>query len=377
MNRPLALPLVVGLPLAVFGACSSEDPPVQATPTPTNTVTGTVDGSGTMGTTDAGAQSMGAGPVTATNGAPTTVTTGDVTTTSTTGATATTAPGTSSSTGGATSSSTTDGVDMNTTDAGTSMGGATSTSTMDNTVTTGEPMGPTLEELVGSLDGRLVMTPCGDTPNTDDCNGGGWITDGQLTACEGGQLNAEIDHPIGGTPGATYELTIHFYGIAEPKVYGNTAVREAGGDRPNLDGNTPTPWATAPANHTYPPSNYNTYEIRVENENGQETAVYYLNADTQEGHYTMIINYEKTIPVIGGGNVHLRIYDANCRQIKNCGTQAGFPCSNKARTVDISAADPQPQMGNPPNGFSQPGLGQTADHSGQWLLIDVVGFTEG
>ena len=375
MNRPLVLPLVVGLPLALFGACSSEDPPVQGTiGTPTSTVV-TSDGSA-MGSTNAGAQSMAAA-VTAVTAAGATVTSSNVTATS---AAATTAPATSSSVGGATGSGTMDGGTSNTTDSGdnmTGMGGGSSTSTMDNAVTTGGAMGPTLEELVGNLDGRLVMTPCGDTLNTDDCNGAGWITDGQLNNCQGGRLDANIDHPIGGTPGATYNVTIHFYGINEPKVYGNQVTREAGGGRPDLNGGTPTGWAEAAGDHTYPTSDYNTYEIRVEDENGQETAAYYLNADTQEGHYTMIIDYEKTIPVVGGGNVHVRIYDNNCRQIKNCGTQGGAPCGGKARTVDISDANPQPQMGNPPSGFTQPGLGQTADHSGQWLLIDVVSFTEG
>ena len=101
----------------------------------------------------------------------------------------------------------------------------------------------------------------------------------------------------------------------------------------------------------------------------EEVAVYYLNADTGEGHYTFGIDYEKTIDIIGGGRVRVRTFDANCRMIKNCGN-GGTPCSSKARTIDISAADPQPQAA----WLQQPGLGLPAEHSGQWWLIDVVGF---
>ena len=100
-----------------------------------------------------------------------------------------------------------------------------------------------------------------------------------------------------------------------------------------------------------------------------EVRGYFLNADTGADHYTILINYEKTIKVIGGGEVRLRVYDNNCRMIKNCGpANAGYPCADKARTVDVAAASPAP----PAAQLTQPGLGQTPDHSGQWWLIDVT-----
>jgi hypothetical protein len=91
-----------------------------------------------------------------------------------------------------------------------------------------------------------------------------------------------------------------------------------------------------------------------------------VNSDTAEGHWTYVINYERVVQVVGGGVVRIKILDRNCRIIKNCGATAGFPCAGKARTVNISQASPQPA------GLQQPGLGQTADHAGQWLLIDAT-----
>jgi hypothetical protein len=116
-------------------------------------------------------------------------------------------------------------------------------------------------------------------------------------------------------------------------------------------------------------NNYNTYELHVLNDAGQEVRVYFLNADTQTGHYTFGVSYEETLELIGGGVMRLQIADANCRQIKNCGP-GGVPCAGKAQTIDISAADPQPAPGL----LQQPALGKSPEHSGQWFLLDVLGF---
>jgi hypothetical protein len=233
----------------------------------------------------------------------------------------------------------------------------------------------TLIELVGDLDGHLISVACGDTPNTDDCAGEGWRSSrnpAQINACVGGRLEAQINFPIGGEAGVPYDVRFHFYGVMEPRNYGNVVTREAAG-RPNLNtGGTPTPFASmegGAGNYLATgDNNYNTYELHVLDNTQQEVAVHFLNADTQTGHYTMGISYEKTVEVIGGGVMRLQVADANCRQIKNCGA-GGVPCTGKARTIDISAANPQPQ------GLQQPGLGKDPEHSGQWFLIDALGFT--
>jgi hypothetical protein len=224
---------------------------------------------------------------------------------------------------------------------------------------------------VGKLDGMLVMTPCGDEPNGDDCAGAGWIYEGTTNPCVGGNLDTnsvpgKLDFAVTGEADKVYVATMHFYGVMEPKDYGNNAMREAGQARPNVGQNpsTPEPFATAAPNSTYDTSDYNTYEIHSLKPDGTEHARYYINSDTQEGHYTFAISYERPIEIIGGGKVHVRIFDDNCRMIKNCST-GGAPCTDKARSIDVSGADPAPM------GLQQPGLGKQAAHSGQWFLIDV------
>jgi hypothetical protein len=228
---------------------------------------------------------------------------------------------------------------------------------------------------VGKLDGMLITTPCGDTPTGDDCAGGGWIYEGKTTGCTGGKLDSDVpskatlDFPItGGVPGKHYLATMHFYGIMEPKNYGPTVTREAGTNRPNAGANPSTPegFATADGGATIAVTDYNNYEIHSYDETGKEIKQYFINSDTQQGHYTFAVSYERPIEIVSGGKVHVRTFDNNCRMIKNC--QGGAPCAAKARSVDISAAMPQPA------GLMQPGLGKDAANSGQWFLIDVKGI---
>ncbi len=239
------------------------------------------------------------------------------------------------------------------------------------------PEAITIAELVPDLDGHLVTTPCGDEPPSDDCAGGGWsINGGQLNVCQNGQLSMDVEYDVGGEPGVMYDVTMHFYGVMEPRQY-NQVTRDAMGASSKEEGGTPTPWAWAEPGANYRSAgdnNYNTYEIHVYDNNGQEHRMYFLNSDSGFGHYTMAISYEKTIPIIGGGKVQLVVYDANCRMIKNCGasgSQGGTACGQQARSIDISAADPQPG-----NALQQPGLGNQPAHSGQWWLIDVTNVQE-
>ena len=190
-----------------------------------------------------------------------------------------------------------------------------------------------------------------------------------MNDCVGGNSDAVLDHDVGGIAGQTYDITLHFYGIVEPKDYGSLAMRESLGVRPNVEANPslPAPFAIAPGGHDPRTSDYMTYEVRVSNQAGSEVAAYYLNSDTSEGHYSFAVSYERTIAAVGGGVIRFRAFDDNCRIIKNCGTgDGGGNCAPKARNVNISAANPQPTA------LDQPGLGVAPQHSGQWLLIDVV-----
>lgn len=242
---------------------------------------------------------------------------------------------------------------------------------------TPEPTGPPeVAELVGELDGWLITTPCDDEPSSDDCIGGGWsINGGPATRCDNGRMLADLTYEIGGEAGVEYDVAMHFYGVMEPRMYGNQVMREAQGSPSRDEGGTPTTFATGPGapNIDSGDTNYNTYEMYIHDETGTPVRSYFFNADSGFGHYTFAISYEKTLRLVGGGSVRIRVADNNCRQIKNCGANGGFPCAGKARSIDISAADPQPGPA-----LQQPGLGKGADHSGQWWLIDVlsVAFVE-
>jgi hypothetical protein len=238
---------------------------------------------------------------------------------------------------------------------------------------------PTIPELfpasgsLGSLDGRLFEAPCGiDSSDDYQCILQGLrYAGGSLMPCNNQNATLTQDFVVGGTPGATYQTTLHFYGVVEPFVYGVDGVtRDAGNTDPeNLDtGATPPPFAVGTPGMSHMLSDHNSYELHVLDANLQEVGVYFLNSATTDIHTTYVLNYERTIPVIGGGRVRAYYVDRNCRQTRNCGTEyVQSMCNTRARTVDISAANPQP------GALSQPGLGLTANYAGQWLLIDVTG----
>jgi hypothetical protein len=223
--------------------------------------------------------------------------------------------------------------------------------------------------MLGSLDGRLMVQACSGTNTSDDCANGGWTYLGNTASCGSGQPHTQ-DFLVGGTPGVTYNVTMHFYGILEPRNYGAQVMRESGTVRPvNLDsGADPPPFATSGPAAIIATSNFNTVEIRIVNHLGQEVTVYYVNSDTTEARFTYVIDYARTIPVIGGGRVRIRQHDSNCRIIKNCGPTPGYPCAAKVRTQDISSAMPQPLPGE----LVQPGLGNDVNNGGQWWLLDVT-----
>jgi hypothetical protein len=233
----------------------------------------------------------------------------------------------------------------------------------------------TLAALVGDLDGHLFSMACGDVSNLDQCVNEGWRSSrdpARLNACVNQVLEAQIDFPIGGDPGVVYDVRMHFYGVTEARNYGPVVTRETTG-RPNLNaGGTPTPFASMLAGagdyRATGDDHYNTYELHVLDDSQQEVAIYFLNADTQVGHYTMGIDYEKSIPLIGGGALRMRVVDSNCTEIKNCSATPGGPCQAKTQVIDVSAADPQPV------GLQQPGLGKGIGDSGQWFMVDVVSF---
>jgi hypothetical protein len=184
-------------------------------------------------------------------------------------------------------------------------------------------------------------------------------------------LSAAIDFPINGETGEKYDVSMHFYGILEPHLYaGDTLQRDALAGPSNREGGLPLPWASVDPREAYrgPVSIFNTYELHVYDDKDVLQTVYLLNSDSDTGPYSLLINYAKSIPVVGGGRVQLVVEDSNCRLLKNCGGDLTQPCTPKAHRIDISEAQPQPAAGS----LLQPGLGNDAEHAGQWLLLDVT-----
>lgn len=227
--------------------------------------------------------------------------------------------------------------------------------------------------LLGELKGFLIQSPCGDESATDHCETGGWIYRGVTHACVAQALDTDLpstkdilDFPVAGEPGKTYVATLHFYGIIEPKVYTSGVTREAAG-RPGLGNpSDPPPWATSgPALPVQAPD-FNTFELHVLDDTGVERNVYFPNADSMDGTYTFALDFERSIEVYGGGRIHIRRVDTDCHQIKNCGGGTA-PCANKAQTI-ASLATAMPEVASV---LTQPGLGKSAEHAGQWIAIDV------
>jgi hypothetical protein len=353
MKRALSL-LLVALPVIPFAGCSSED----NGPTYPGAGTGSVAGSSTTGGSGSTAGSGQGGSTSMTAG--TTGTSGSASTAGTSG---------SGSGGSGMGGSGTAGSAM-----GGSGGSGTAGSAGSGTAGSG---GGGADVSLGKLDGFLLQTPCKPGTN-DDCDSNGWLYEGVTHACSGNRLDTDaaatktiLDFPVmGGTPGKVYLAKMHFYGIMEPKIYGDNIQREATA-RPGQDNPAnpaPFAWSKTPG-ATYPSSDYNTYEIHVIDDKGMPYKDYYLNADTDQGHWTFVIDYERDLEVVAGGKIHIRSFDLNCRMIKNCGPnghqQGASACTSQARSVaGISAAMPAITV-------MQPGLGVEANSSGQWFAIDV------
>jgi len=215
--------------------------------------------------------------------------------------------------------------------------------------------GPSIDELVGDFEGYLFTAPCADPGTGFDCTNNG---------CTDNQKDTIVDFPIAGDAATIYDVTIHVWGIVEAKNY-DGGTRRAGDlmDASSTGGDF---WYEG---GTIPFSSYNTYELHVTPAVDGAANDYFLNARNGSGedHESWALNYTATFPVQGGGTIKFRVYDSNCRQIKNCGPGAGSSTCAAPRTVNISEADPQPAD------FTQPYVGSApGGATGQWVLIDVT-----
>jgi len=368
MKRALSL-LLVALPIVPFAGCSSSEGGTQYPAAGSGTVAGS-PATGGLGSTTAGSNQGGSSMTAGTNGTSGSAVVG-MSGSSSGGSGMAGGSGGSGMTGGSGGSGMTGG------SGGSGMTGGSGGSGMAGGSGGGSGDMPSL----GKLDGFLLQTPCKAGTN-DDCDSNGWVYEGMTHACSNNAMDTDaaatrtiLDFPVtGGVAGKVYLAKMHFYGIMEPKVYGDSIMREATGRPGQANPSNPAPfaWSKTPG-ATYPASDYNTYEIHVIDDKGAAYKDYFLNADTQSGHWTMPIDYERDLEVVAGGKVHIRSYDQNCRMIKNCGdsshTMGATACTAQARTVaGVSMAMPAITV-------MQPGLGVDANSSGQWFAIDVKSIT--
>jgi hypothetical protein len=213
----------------------------------------------------------------------------------------------------------------------------------------------TPSQIGGDLEGFLHLAPCESQDFGHDCT---------LPGCQGGSKTLERTLQLGGEPGTVYDVTIHVYGVVEPRAY-QGGTRRAG---PNFDVNGRDMWhvgGTIPAN----PGTYNSYEFHVEPPVPGAANVYYLNSRTGGDQQIVIrLDYEATFPVQGGGTIRFRSFDLNCRQITNCATNECGPLTPKPLTMEaVANADPPPAAS-----FTQPYQTGANIGRGQWVYVDVV-----
>jgi hypothetical protein len=158
-------------------------------------------------------------------------------------------------------------------------------------------------------------------------------------------VNTNETVKFGGTPGTTYNVTIHVQGVVEAKPYQN-------GMDTSLDGTNGWYVGGAP-NHNG--NAYNVYAIRV----AAPKRDYFLNSiaingNNRLGHASYIIDYTATLQIEGGSDVTLVASDSNCSAIKNCAEPVNENMCNPSTVPNL---EPKIASGLP---MAQPFPGQFA-----------------
>jgi hypothetical protein len=179
--------------------------------------------------------------------------------------------------------------------------------------------GQTCAAIAVSLHGARWELPCiSDDSNPSVCN-----TDPE----PGFALSTTVTGPVG----RSYDVTIRFRGVVEPKTY---------------YGGTPdssTPWYVGGA-PSY--SNWNIYSLEV----SSPAATYYLNNGPDSQFYCIPLDFQKTVRMDVGAVVTLRANSVDGQEIKNVAQAGG--------SIIIPSVPPAP-----------------AAYDGQFIQMDVVSVT--
>jgi hypothetical protein len=147
--------------------------------------------------------------------------------------------------------------------------------------------------------------PCGEYYGNNPPNNSCRLFEPGATSCApGGRYPVNKELLFGGQSKRRYDVTERFRGVVEPKTYVN--------GRPDgmfyIGGGEATT------------SNYNTYSLSV----SDPPQNYYLNFGT-EADRILVLNYERTIPIMGQSSVTLLAFTRACGALRNCADISKLP----------------------------------------------------
>ena len=248
--------------------------------------------------------------------------------------------------------------------------------------------GPTVQEIVPTLDGFLWVAACSNGSLPGDCaiyndTGTQCVFTGSWSAMGAFKIKK---HTVGGTPGTKYLINFEVRGVTGGKTY-DGGTRQSTAATFNQTGNDGWYVGGSPTE-----TKWNTYEIHVNPPvPGQPVTtaatapscagcpplgsnIYYANMipDADGVREPFPIGFKASFPVLGGSTITLLIHDSNCLAQQNCGgnPDPGAPC-DQSRTIDLSGLSPLPAN------FTQPYSQQLGSLLyPQWLLFDVQSVTQ-
>jgi hypothetical protein len=188
-------------------------------------------------------------------------------------------------------------------------------------------------KLAGEMNGFRWELPCDNPEERDVCTWDSSLLEGSIED-DYWALRRENVVVFGGDAGTGYDVTFRVRGVTEPKNFTGGEVQKKHfqiGGEPVVD-------------------DYNIYSIRV----SDPAQVYTLNRNERAtGHFTFVVDYTVTIPIDGGAEVVLGMYDHNTLAIANPGGSS-------------AVNDPLAVPGVPP--FPEP-------YFGHFLQLDVISVT--
>jgi hypothetical protein len=173
-------------------------------------------------------------------------------------------------------------------------------------------------EPAAAIDGFTWEMPCGELYGTKQWNCRLWAP-GSSTCPPQGYSPVDRKIRFGGQANVTYDVTLRFRGVVEPKLYsGGTADGSfyiGGGPAANSE-------------------NYNSYGLTVSDPLGS----YYLNYAENKADYVFVFDHEKTLPIKGQTEIRFFAFAPTCGAVLNCQDLTQAPACTPYAVPDGPAA---------------------------------------